>query len=56
MLKLFISAVALVGTTCAYGLQIVDSAEGQNAIRSFKVDGQQLFFPNAETAEKKKAG
>lgn len=31
MLKLFISAVALVGTTCAYGLQIVDSAEGQNA-------------------------
>jgi tungstate transport system substrate-binding protein len=25
----------------------VTSTEGQNAIRTFKVDGQQLFFPNA---------
>ncbi len=32
------------------------SAEGQNAIRSFRIDGQQLFFPNAETARQKKAG
>jgi tungstate transport system substrate-binding protein len=41
------------------GQQFIDwllSAEGQNAIRSFKVDGQQLFFPNAEQGEKKKAG
>ena len=27
----------------------VVSAEGQDAIRSYKVDGQQLFFPNAGT-------
>jgi tungstate transport system substrate-binding protein len=26
------------------------SAEGQNAIRSYKVDGQQLFFPNFDAA------
>jgi len=32
------------------------SAEGQNAIRSYKIDGQQLFFPNAEAGETKKAG
>ncbi len=34
------------------------SAEGQNAIRSYKIDGQQLFFPNfdAEGAAQKKAG
>jgi tungstate transport system substrate-binding protein len=31
------------------------SAEGQNAIRSYKINGEQLFFPNAET-EMKKAG
>lgn len=31
-------------------------AEGQNAIRSFKIDGEQLFFPNAATTELKKAG
>jgi tungstate transport system substrate-binding protein len=32
------------------------SAEGQNAIRSYVIDGQQLFFPNAEPTETKKAG
>jgi tungstate transport system substrate-binding protein len=32
------------------------SAEGQNAIRSYRIDGQQLFFPNAEQAQQKKAG
>jgi tungstate transport system substrate-binding protein len=26
----------------------VISAEGQNAIRSYRIDGQQLFFPNAD--------
>ena len=31
-------------------------AEGQNAIRSFKIDGEQLFFPNAEQTALKKAG
>ena len=33
------------------GQQFVDwviSAEGQDAIASYKIDGQQLFFPNAE--------
>lgn len=30
--------------------------EGQEAIRSFKINGQQLFFPNAAVAEMKKAG
>ena len=32
------------------------SAEGQNAIRAYKVGGQQLFFPNAPQGELKKAG
>jgi tungstate transport system substrate-binding protein len=32
------------------------SAEGQNAIRAYKIEGQQLFFPNAEPGEMKKAG
>lgn len=32
------------------------SAEGQNAIRSYRIDGQQLFFPNAEQTAQKKAG
>jgi tungstate transport system substrate-binding protein len=32
------------------------SAEGQNAIRSYKIDGQQPFFPNAEAVQLKKAG
>src|SRR5262245_33751352 len=32
------------------------SAEGQNAIRSYKIEGQQLFFPNADAAQMKKAG
>ncbi|MCB1389315.1 MAG: substrate-binding domain-containing protein [Rhodobiaceae bacterium] len=30
-------------------------AEGQNAIRGFMIDGQQLFFPNANPGEMKKA-
>lgn len=41
------------------GQQFIDwllGAEGQNAIRSYQIDGQQLFFPNAEQGEKKKAG
>lgn len=41
------------------GQQFVDwllSAEGQNAIRSYKRGGQQLFFPNAAQSEMKKAG
>ena len=32
------------------------SAEGQNAIRAYKIDGQQLFFPNATQGALKKAG
>jgi tungstate transport system substrate-binding protein len=32
------------------------SAEGQDAIRSYQIDGQQLFFPNAATQQLKKAG
>ncbi len=32
------------------------SAEGQNAIRAYQIDGQQLFFPNAEQGQMKKAG
>ncbi len=35
------------------GQQFVDwvlSTEGQNAIRSYEIDGQQLFFPNATSA------
>jgi len=31
-------------------------AEGQNAIRSYKIGGEQLFFPNAEQTSMKKAG
>jgi tungstate transport system substrate-binding protein len=41
------------------GQQFVDwliSAEGQNAIRSYKIEGQQLFFPNADPGQMKKAG
>ncbi len=41
------------------GQQFIDwllSPEGQNAIRSYKVDGQQLFFPNAGEENMKKAG
>ena len=41
------------------GQQFVDwitSAEGQNAIRSYKIEGQQLFFPNFEAVPLKKAG
>jgi tungstate transport system substrate-binding protein len=34
----------------------VISAEGQNAIRSYRIEGQQLFFPNADQAQVKKAG
>ena len=33
------------------GQQFIDwiiSAEGQDAIRNYKIDGQQLFFPNAK--------
>lgn len=32
------------------------SADGQNTIRSFQLDGKQLFFPNAEAEPMKKAG
>jgi tungstate transport system substrate-binding protein len=32
------------------------SASGQNAIRSYTIDGQQLFFPNADSGRMKKAG
>src|SRR5262245_679395 len=32
------------------------SAEGQNAIRSYKIEGQQLFFPNADAGQMKRAG
>src|SRR5262245_30280379 len=32
------------------------SAEGQNAIRSYKIEGQQLFFPNADAGQMNKAG
>lgn len=41
------------------GQKFVDwltSAEGQNAIRAYKRDGQQLFFPNAEPDARQKAG
>jgi tungstate transport system substrate-binding protein len=37
----------------AFGQAFIDwliSADGQNAIRSYKVNGQQLFFPNADPA------
>jgi tungstate transport system substrate-binding protein len=32
------------------------SAEGQNAILSYKIEGQQLFFPNAGAGQMQKAG
>jgi tungstate transport system substrate-binding protein len=32
------------------------SAEGQNAIRGFRINGEQQFFPNAQPHEMKKAG
>lgn len=32
------------------------SAEGQNAIRSYRIGGQELFFPNADPEQMKKAG
>ncbi len=33
------------------------ATDGQNAIRSYRIDGQQLFFPNADAAQaRKKAG
>ncbi len=32
------------------------SAEGQNAIRSYKIEGQRLFFPNFDAGHAKKAG
>jgi tungstate transport system substrate-binding protein len=32
------------------------SVEGQKAIADYRVDGQQLFFPNAEMGETKRAG
>ena len=42
------------------GQQFIDwiiSAEGQNAIRSYRIEGQQLFFPNADAGQqKRKAG
>lgn len=34
----------------------ITGAEGQNAIRSYRIGGEQLFFPNAPAAESKKAG
>ncbi|MGE0844802.1 MAG: substrate-binding domain-containing protein [Flavobacteriaceae bacterium] len=43
----------------AEGQAFVDwvlSADGQNAIKSYMLDGQQLFFPNAKGGEMKKAG
>ncbi len=41
------------------GQQFIDwilSKEGQAAISTYKIDGQQLFFPNADAAQLKKAG
>ena len=41
------------------GQQFIDwliGVEGQNAIRSYMIDGQQLFFPNASAEGMKKAG
>jgi tungstate transport system substrate-binding protein len=35
-------------------IEWIVSAEGQNAIRSFKIDGQQLFFPNFDAATRQK--
>lgn len=34
----------------------ITGPDGQNAIRSMKIEGEQLFFPNAPVAELKKAG
>ncbi len=34
----------------------ITSPEGQNAIRSYKIDGQQLFVPNFDAGQMKKAG
>ena len=34
----------------------ITSAEGQNAIRSYQIEGQQLFFPNTAQVPLKKAG
>ncbi len=34
----------------------ITSAEGQNAIRSYRIDGQQLFFPNFDAGQMKRAG
>jgi tungstate transport system substrate-binding protein len=42
-----------------FGQAFIDwiiSAEGQNAIRSYKIQDQQLFFPNADAGQMKKAG
>jgi tungstate transport system substrate-binding protein len=41
------------------GQQFVDwivSKDGQDAIRTYKIEGQQLFFPNADAEQQKKAG
>jgi tungstate transport system substrate-binding protein len=32
------------------------SPEGQNAIKSFQINGEQQFFPNADPSQMKKAG
>jgi tungstate transport system substrate-binding protein len=43
----------------AEGQSFVDwilGAEGQNAIKSYMIDGQQLFFPNADPGQMKQAG
>ncbi len=42
-----------------FGQAFIDwilSAEGQNAIRSYRIGGQQLFFPNAQGAKLEQAG
>ena len=42
-----------------FGQQFVDwivSAEGQNAIRGYRIEGQQLFFPNSDQGQMKTAG
>jgi tungstate transport system substrate-binding protein len=43
----------------AEGQSFIDwvlSADGQNAIRSFQINGEQQFFPNADPGQMKKAG
>ncbi len=43
----------------AHGQAFIDwltSVDGQNAIRGYKIDGQQLFFPNYAAGEMKKSG